>query len=228
MSNIKNYTIMASKNEKKSDEKKSTTKSAANEKSKSQSQGNTKSQSKSQTKGASKSQKQARFSEKHEGKSLEFFIDEVKDVYFAEHEALKALKKMEKAATSKALKDSIVKHQGETEEQISRLEEVFGLLDEKPSKKKCDGILGIIKDGEGVIEDTEANTMVRDAAIIIASQKVEHYEITSYGSLAELARTLGKDEVAEILEITLEEEKQTDITLTLLAEESINEEASTE
>lgn len=211
---------MESKNEKKSNQKKSTTKSTANEKSKSQ--------SKSQTKGASKSQKQARFSEKHEGKLLEFFIDEVKDVYFAEHEALKALKKMEKAATSKALKDSIVKHQGETEEQITRLEEVFGLLDEKPAKKKCDGILGIIKDGEGAVEDTEEDTMVRDVAIIIASQKIEHYEITSYGSLAELARTLGKVDVAELLDVTLEEEKQTDVSLTILAEESINEEARTE
>lgn len=172
--------------------------------------------------------KQARFGEEHEGKLLEFFLDEVKDIYFAEHEALKALKKMEKAATSKALKDSIVQHHGETEEQIKRLEQVFELLGEKPSKKKCEGILGIIKDGEGVIEDTEENTMVRDVAVIIASQKLEHYEITSYGSLAELARTLGKDDVAELLEVTLDEEKKTDVSLTVLAEESINEEASNE
>lgn len=135
---------------------------------------------------------------------------------------------MEKAATSKALKDSIVQHHGETEEQIKRLEQVFELLGEKPSKKKCEGILGIIKDGEGVIEDTEENTMVRDVAVIIASQKLEHYEITSYGSLAELARTLGKDDVAELLEVTLDEEKKTDVSLTVLAEESINEEASNE
>ena len=210
---------MDSKNKKKDDQKKST-----------KSNGNSKSQSKTQTKSTSstKKQKQARFGEEHEGKLLEFFVDEVKDIYFAEHEALKALKKMEKAATSKALKDSIVQHHGETEEQIKRLEQVFELLGEKPSKKKCEGILGIIKDGEGVIEDTEENTMVRDVAVIIASQKLEHYEITSYGSLAELARTLGKDDVAELLEVTLDEEKKTDVSLTVLAEESINEEASNE
>ena len=210
---------MDSKNKKKDDQKKST-----------KSNGNSKSQSKSQSKSTSAAQKkkQARFSEEHEGKLLEFFVEEVKDIYFAEHEALKALKKMEKAATSKALKDSIIQHQGETEEQIKRLEEVFSLLGEKPSKKKCEGILGIIKDGESVIEDTDDNTMVRDAAIIIASQKLEHYEITSYGSLAELARTLGKDDVAELLDVTLEEEKKTDVSLTVLAEESINEEASNE
>ena len=210
---------MDSKNKKKDDQKKST-----------KSNGNSKSQSKSQSKSTSTAQKkkQARFGEEHEGKLLEFFVDEVKDIYFAEHEALKALKKMEKAATSKALKDSIVQHHGETEEQIKRLEQVFELLGEKPSKKKCEGILGIIKDGEGVIEDTEENTMVRDVAVIIASQKLEHYEITSYGSLAELARTLGKDDVAELLEVTLDEEKKTDVSLTVLAEESINEEASNE
>lgn len=180
--------------------------------------------------GASKSGKKqsARFSEKNEGKLKEFFIDEIKDVYFAEHEAMKALKKMEKAATSKALKDSLKQHQTETEEQISRLEEVFKLIGEKPEKKKCDGILGIIKDGEGVIEDTDTDTMVRDVAIIIASQKVEHYEIASYGSLAELARTLGNEEVAELLDITLDEEKETDVSLTVLAVESVNEEAKKE
>ena len=205
---------------KKQDDKKKTNKS----------NGNSKSKSKNQTKSTSTAnkKKQARFSEEHEGKLLEFFVEEVKDIYFAEHEAHKALKKMEKAATSKALKDSIIQHQGETEEQIKRLEEVFSLLGEKPSKKKCEGILGIIKDGESVIEDTDDNTMVRDAAIIIASQKLEHYEITSYGSLAELARTLGKDDVAELLDVTLEEEKKTDVSLTVLAEESINEEASNE
>ena len=210
---------MDSKNKKKDDQKKST-----------KSNGNSKPQSKSPSKSTSTAQKkkQARFGEEHEGKLLEFFVEEVKDIYFAEHEALKALKKMEKAATSKALKDSIVQHHGETEEQIKRLEQVFELLGEKPSKKKCEGILGIIKDGEGVIEDTEENTMVRDVAVIIASQKLEHYEITSYGSLAELARTLGKDDVAELLEVTLDEEKKTDVSLTVLAEESINEEASNE
>lgn len=189
---------------------------------------NQKSKSESQRKPKSGIPRQARFNEKYEGKLKEFFFEELKDVYFAEHEALKAMKKMEAAATSDALKESITKHQSETEEQINRLEEIFALLEKKPSKKKCEGILGIIKDGEGVIEDTQKDTMVRDAAIIIANQKLEHYEITSYGSLAELARTLGLDEAAELLETTLNEEKKTDISLTLLAEASVNEEAATE
>lgn len=158
----------------------------------------------------------------------EFFLEELKDIYYAENEILKGLKKMESAATSKALKGSIKKHHTETQGQIEQLEKVFELAGEKPAKKKCDGILGILKDGEGVIEDTEDNTMVRDAAIIIASQKVEHYEIASYGSLAELARTLGFDEGAKLLESILQQEKETDVTLTELAVESVNQEAKKE
>lgn len=164
----------------------------------------------------------------NEGQLRKFFFDELKDIYFAEYEALNALKKMEVAATSEALKNSIKNHQKETEEQILRVEQVFSLLGEKPSKKKCEGILGIIKDGEGVVEDTEDGSMVRDVAIIIASQKLEHYEIASYGSLAELANTMGLHEAAELLEYTLDEEKRTDVTLTQLAEESVNEEAEKE
>jgi len=152
----------------------------------------------------------------------------LKDIYFAEREILKGLKKMEAAATSKALKDSISQHHTDTEEQIKGLEQVFELTGNKPSKKKCDGILGILKDGEGMVESTEDDSMVRDAAIIIANQKVEHYEIASYGSLAELARTLGFDEGAKILEGILQEEKETDVGLTELAVESVNEEAKKE
>ena len=206
------------------DSKKQTTKSQSNGNSGNEKQSNGNSNGKRN----SNKQKQSRFNEKNAGKLKEFFLEELKDIYFAEHEALKALKKMKGAATSKALKESIGLHHSETEEQIKRLEEVFALVGEKPSKKKCEGILGIIKDGESVLEDTETDTMVRDVAIIIANQKVEHYEITSYGSLAELARTLGLDEAAELLDITLDEEKQTDVTLTTLAVESVNEEATKE
>lgn|SRR5690554_2798307 len=185
---------------------------------------------KGQSNGKSKTKKQqgARFHEKSEGKLKEFFLEELKDIYFAEHEILKGLKKMESAATSKALKDSISQHHTDTQEQIKGLERVFELTGNKPSKKKCEGILGILKDGEGIVEDTDDDTMVRDAAIIIANQKVEHYEIASYGSLAELARTLGFDEGAEILEGILQEEKETDVGLTELAVESVNEEAKKE
>lgn len=135
---------------------------------------------------------------------------------------------MKAAATSQALRESIRQHHTETESQIERLEEVFELVGEQPSKKQCDAIIGILKEGEKLVQDTQDDTMVRDAAIIIAAQKVEHYEIASYGSLAELARTLGLEDAAAMLEETLEEEKSTDVGLTELAVESVNEEAKEE
>ena len=158
----------------------------------------------------------------------DFLVDELKDIYFAEHEIMKGLTKMKDAATSKKLKKAIDLHYNQTEVQITRLEEAFGLFDEKPSKKKCEAIIGILKEGDDILEDTEEGTMTRDAAIIIASQKVEHYEIATYGSLAELARTIDRDDVAEILESTLSEEKETDVSLTILAVDKINEEAAQE
>lgn len=170
----------------------------------------------------------ARFNQKYEDKLKTFFVEELKDIYFAENELLKALEKMEAAATSLGLKESLQLHYTETEEQVKRLEEVFQLVGEEPSGEKCEGIMGIIKEGISTIEETEEDSMVRDCAIIIANQKAEHYEIATYGSLAELARTLGLDDVAEILNQTLEEEKSADVTLTELAVESINEEAKEE
>ena len=158
----------------------------------------------------------------------DFLVDELKDIYFAEHEIMKGLTKMKDAATSKKLKKAIDLHYNQTEVQITRLEEAFGLFDEKPSKKKCEAIIGILKEGDDILEDTEEGTMTRDAAIIIASQKVEHYEIATYGSLAELARTIDREDVAEILEATLSEEKETDVSLTILAVDKINEEAAQE
>lgn len=158
----------------------------------------------------------------------DFLVDELKDIYFAEHEIMEGLTKMKAAATSKKLKKAIDLHYNQTEVQIARLEEAFGLFDEKPSKKKCEAIIGILKEGDDILEDTEEGTMTRDAAIIIASQKVEHYEIATYGSLAELARTIDRDDVAEILEATLSEEKETDVSLTILAVDKINEEAAQE
>ncbi|MEA5127291.1 MAG: ferritin-like domain-containing protein [Proteiniphilum sp.] len=175
-----------------------------------------------------KNRQSARFNEKFSGKLKEFFVEELKDIYFAEEEILKGLDKMEAAAVSLSLKESIRDHHRETEEQIERLKEIFQLIGKEPSKKKCEAIIGILKEGETMIEDTDEESMVRDAAIIIACQKVEHYEIATYGSLAELARTLGLDEVADILEETLEEEKSTDVGLTELAVESVNEEAKEE
>ena len=158
----------------------------------------------------------------------DFLVDELKDIYFAEHEIKKGLTKMKDAATSDKLKKAIEKHHKQTDEHISRLEEAFKLLDEKPAKKTCKAIVGILKEGDDILEDTEEGSMTRDAAIIIASQKVEHYEIATYGSLAELARTINKEDVADLLESTLTEEKDTDVTLTELAVDKINEEAAQE
>ena len=158
----------------------------------------------------------------------EFFLHELKDIYGAEKQLTKAIPKMQKAATTQELKEALEEHLEITKEQIARLEEVFELMDVKPQSKKCEAMEGITKEGESVIEETETGSMTRDAAIIMAAQKVEHYEIATYGGLVQLAKTIGRDEVAEILAQTLEEEKEADQLLSEIAEASINEEAEQE
>lgn len=157
-----------------------------------------------------------------------YFIDSLKDIYWAEKHLVKELPKMNKAATTQELKDAIDEHTAQTEEHVARLEQVFELMGKKAQAKKCDAMEGLIKEGHGVLEETEAGSMTRDAAIIIAAQKVEHYEIATYGGLVTLAHTMGQDEVADILRMTLEEEKETDESLTALAENDINWEAENE
>ncbi|HEU4859404.1 MAG TPA: ferritin-like domain-containing protein [Chitinophagaceae bacterium] len=156
------------------------------------------------------------------------FTDSLKDIYWAEKHLTKALPKMKKAATTDELKSAIEEHLAQTEEQVTRLEQVFELCGKKAQAKKCDAMEGLIKEGESVVEETEDDSMTRDAGIIMAAQKVEHYEIATYGSLVQFARTLGMDEAAALLEQTLEEEKETDQKLTQIAESSINEEAEQE
>lgn len=157
-----------------------------------------------------------------------FFTDQLKDIYWAERHLTKALPKMKKAATTEELKSAITEHLGQTEEHVTRLEEVFELMGKKAQAKKCDAMEGLIKEGDSIVEDTEDGSMTRDAAIIMAAQKVEHYEIASYGTLVQLAKTMGREEVADILQTTLDEEKQTDENLTSLAENNINWEAEQE
>jgi ferritin-like metal-binding protein YciE len=157
-----------------------------------------------------------------------FFTDSLKDIYWAEKALTKALPKMQKAATTEELQSAIEEHLAQTEEQVARLEQVFELLGEKAQAKKCDAMEGLIKEGESIVEETENGSMTRDVGIIMAAQKVEHYEIATYGGLVSLARTLGKEDVAEILSTTLEEEKQTDQGLTDIAENNINWEAEQE
>lgn len=156
------------------------------------------------------------------------FFDSLKDIYWAEKHLTKALPKMQKAATTEELQTAIEEHTAQTEEHVSRLEQVFEILGKKAQAKKCDGMEGLIKEGESIIEETEDGSMTRDAGIIMAAQKVEHYEIATYGGLVQLAKTMGLDQVAGILEQTLEEEKQTDEGLTEIAENNVNWEAEQE
>jgi ferritin-like metal-binding protein YciE len=157
-----------------------------------------------------------------------FFHDQLKDLYWAEKHLTKALPKMRKAATTEDLKAAIEEHTAQTQEHVKRLEQVFELMGKKPQAKKCDAMEGLVKEGESVVEDTQAGSMTRDVGIIMAAQKVEHYEIASYGTLVQLAQTMGQSEIAKILGTTLEEEKQTDQDLTSLAENNINWEAESE
>jgi ferritin-like metal-binding protein YciE len=158
----------------------------------------------------------------------DLFLDELKDIYWAEKHLTKALPKMKRAATSNELANAMETHLGETMNQIGRLEEVFELMDEKARAIKCDGMEGLVKEGEKIVEDTPKGSSVRDAGLIISAQKIEHYEISAYGSLVQLAKTLGRTDVAAILAQTLEEEKKTDELLTKLAVSGININADNE
>jgi ferritin-like metal-binding protein YciE len=158
----------------------------------------------------------------------ELFIEELRDIYWAEKHLTKALPKMMKGATTEELASAFETHLTETEEQIARVEEVFELLDMAPRAKKCEAMEGLVKEGQSVMEDTPKGTSVRDAALIISAQKIEHYEIAAYGSLVQLAKTMGYTDIAEILSETLEEEKKTDQLLTELAVSGININAENE
>jgi ferritin-like metal-binding protein YciE len=158
----------------------------------------------------------------------EFFVDELKDIYWAEKHLVKALPKMKKAATSPELAAAFDKHTAETETHIATLEQVFELLGEKAAAKKCDAMAGLLEEANGIIEDTDKGTMIRDCGLILGAQKVEHYEIATYGGLRTLAAAMGHDEVAALLQQTLDNEKATDEALTALAESVINAEAVAE
>ncbi len=155
----------------------------------------------------------------------ELFEASLQDIYWAEKALMKALPKMEKNATSPKLKNGISTHLSETEEQVIRLEEVFGLLGKKAQAKKCDAMEGLLKEADGMVEETEVGA-VRDAAIIAACQKVEHYEIATYGTLISFANLLGHRDASKLLAKTLQEEKSADAKLSVLAESEINLEAA--
>jgi ferritin-like metal-binding protein YciE len=158
----------------------------------------------------------------------EFFVDELKDIYWAEKHLSKALTKLKKAATSPELAAAFEKHTEETLTHVATLEQVFELLGETARAKKCEAMEGLIAESQSVIEDTDAGTMIRDAGLILAAQKVEHYEIATYGTLVVFARNMGRTDVAELLQGTLDNEKQTDVALTEIAVNTVNEEAAAE
>jgi len=154
----------------------------------------------------------------------ELFILELRDMYDAEKQLTKALPKMAKAASSRELKEAFEKHLLETENQLHRLEQVFDYFEVKAKAKTCEAMKGMIEEGKEWI-DVGGEDAVRDAALIAAAQKVEHYEIASYGCLTTWAKQLGHQSAAELLGENLAEEKATDKTLTSLAEAEINVEA---
>jgi ferritin-like metal-binding protein YciE len=161
-------------------------------------------------------------------KLKELFVDGLKDIYWAEKHLAKALPKMSKNATSEELKAAFDSHTTETQEHVSRLEEIFGMIGEKAQAKKCAAMEGLLEEGDEIVESTEKGTMVRDCGLIMAAQKVEHYEMASYGTLRNIARTLGHSDVADLLQQTLDQEGEADHKLTALAETYVNEEASAE
>lgn len=173
--------------------------------------------------------KSAKSSQDLNGSLLEeFFVNALKDIYWAEKALTKALPRMSKSATSQELKKAFDQHLEVTEKQIERLEDVFEQMGKKAQGKKCEAMQGLVEESEHIISETKNDTSTRDAALIIAAQKVEHYEIASYGGLVQLARTMKKNGIAKTLEATLNEEKRADELLTKVAEKSINVEAAEE
>lgn len=158
----------------------------------------------------------------------DFFIDALKDIYWAENAIITGLQKMKKAATNEELVEAFENHEFQTKRHIARLKRVFEIMDQKPEGKKCKAMEGLLKEAEEIIESTPDGSATRDATLIIAAQKVEHYEIATYGGLVQIALTLEMNEIANLLEKTLQEEEDTDYNLTEIAESFINFEAATE
>ena len=157
----------------------------------------------------------------------ELFHDTLKDIYYAEKKILTALPKMAKAAQNPDLKAAFEKHETETVEQVSRLEQVFQILEKKPQGKKCHAIDGIIEEGQEIAKEYKGSPAL-DSGLLAAAQAVEHYEISRYGTLRTWAQELGLSQAVRLLEATLEEEEKTDATLTELAQTCVNQEAQSE
>lgn len=161
-------------------------------------------------------------STKSEKDLSDLFLDTLKDIYYAERKILKTLPKMARAAQSPDLKAAFEKHKEETESHVERLQQVFELLGKRAQGKTCDAIEGIVSEGEDIIEEFKG-TPALDAGLVSSAQAVEHYEMTRYGTLKRWAEVLGMNDVAKLLQQTLDEETKTDKALTGLADASVNE-----
>ena len=158
--------------------------------------------------------------------SLEtLYLEELRDIYNAENQLLKALPKMAKAASAQELKQAFEDHLEQTKEHVTRLDEIFEKLDKKSSGKTCHAMKGLIEEGSEMMTH-DGEDVVLDAGLIAAAQKVEHYEMASYGTVRTWAEMLGEDDAADLLQQTLDEEGETDKRLTELAEELVNVEAA--
>ena len=152
----------------------------------------------------------------------EFFRLQLGDIYWSEEQLIKALTKMQKAATNEDLRLQFGDHLLQTEHHLSRLEEIFGIMGIKPGATKCKAMEALIKEGETMIAETQAGSGTRDAALIMAAQKVEHYEIATYGGLVQFATSMGFEKITSLLDQTLQEEKDSDILLSDIAERKVN------
>ncbi|HEY2349323.1 MAG TPA: ferritin-like domain-containing protein [Puia sp.] len=163
--------------------------------------------------------------ENRNSKLQKFFVDQLKDIYWAEQKLVKTLPKLRDASTSHSLKNAFENHLQETKMHVSRLEQVFSIAGEEKDSVKCQAMAGIVDEGEDIIDETDEGSSQRDVGLIFAGQKAEHYEIASYGGLIQLADTLGYTEATSLLKETLDEEKKADELLTSLAESGINKRA---
>jgi ferritin-like metal-binding protein YciE len=163
-----------------------------------------------------------------DSKLKEFFTEQLEDLLWAEKKLVKTLPKMQDAATSAELKEAFGNHLIQTQNHVSRLEQVFGIVGEEVDTTKCAAMAGIVDEGENIIDETEEGTAQRDVGLIFAGQKAEHYEIATYGGMVTLAKTLGYNDAADILNQTLREEKEADNLLTQIAENHVNYQAGTE
>jgi ferritin-like metal-binding protein YciE len=157
-----------------------------------------------------------------------FFTDQLKDIYYIEKQLIQGIADMKAAASTEELEDAFEKHLKQTERHITRLEKVFKIIGKEPETRQCEVIDALLKEGKTIISETKEGSLTRDAALVIAAQKIEHQEIAAYGGLVQLAVTMGMNRAADLLDKTLREEEQTDSLLTDIAESYINVKAEQE